>query len=297
MRTRALDIRGFFFGLSANGVRDAGYLRAHLPRVQPPSRVGRWQPEGRKRIKAAIRSKLAGVWKIIKRMQKNILITGASRGIGFHTARRLVYNGHRVLALARSESGLSQLQRDCEGMNGELSVAALPVGEVEAISEKVTHTLETLDILINNAAAFEKRALGTWTADQLSELYSVNVIAPVLLIQRLCSFMSKGGHVVNISSVGGVAGSTKFAGMLGYSSSKGALNIATQCLAEDLRPMNIRCNALALGSVGTEMFRKAFPGQEPGASVVEMARFIAEFSTTADRVINGKVVEVASSAV
>jgi NAD(P)-dependent dehydrogenase (short-subunit alcohol dehydrogenase family) len=107
--------------------------------------------------------------------------------------------------------------------------------------------------------------------------------------------MTEGGHIVNIGSMGGVQGSVKFPGLSAYSASKGALAVLTECLAEELKPQNIKVNCLALGSSQTEMFESAFPGVEAGTLAFEMGRYVAEFAQNGSKYYNGKVLPVANT--
>jgi NAD(P)-dependent dehydrogenase (short-subunit alcohol dehydrogenase family) len=101
--------------------------------------------------------------------------------------------------------------------------------------------------------------------------------------------------VVNISSVGGVQGSMKFAGLSAYSSSKAALNILTEMLAEEYKDRKIHFNSLALGSVETKMLKKAFPDFKASTSAIEMANYIYQFSVDGYMFLNGKIVSVSST--
>mgnify|MGYP005735595501 CR=1 FL=1 len=74
-----------------------------------------------------------------------------------------------------------------------------------------------------------------------------------MLINRTSKYMHEGSNVVNISSIGGVQGSVKFPGLSAYSSSKGALNILTEMLAEEYKEKKVHCKSLALGSGQTKM--------------------------------------------
>ena len=107
--------------------------------------------------------------------------------------------------------------------------------------------------------------------------------------------MSEGGHIVNISSMGGFQGSAKFPGLSAYSSSKGALAILTECLAEEFKDQNIKVNCLALGSSQTEMFEAAFPEAQAGTLAFEMGRYVAEFSQNGHKFYNGKILPVANT--
>ena len=103
------------------------------------------------------------------------------------------------------------------------------------------------------------------------------------------------GHVINISSIGGVQGSVKFAGLSAYSSTKAALACLTECLAEEFKDLNISFNCLALGAVQTEMLEEAFPGYKAPLTAWEMAEFISKFSVNANKVMNGKIIPVSLS--
>ena len=95
--------------------------------------------------------------------------------------------------------------------------------------------------------------------------------------------------------MGGVQGSAKFPGLSGYSSSKGAMSILTECLAEEFKEDNITVNCLALGAVQTEMLEEAFPGYEAPFSAEKMAKYVAEFAINGKEYYNGKVMNVAIS--
>ena len=86
--------------------------------------------------------------------------------------------------------------------------------------------------------------------------------------------LSSSSHVVNISSIGGLANTSKFPGLSAYSSSKGALNILTEMLAEEYKETSIKFNTLALGAVQTEMLEEAFPGYNAPISPNEVSKFI-----------------------
>ncbi len=105
--------------------------------------------------------------------------------------------------------------------------------------------------------------------------------------------MSKGSHIVNISSMGGFQGSSKYKGLSYYSASKAAIACLTECLAREFKEMGISVNCLALGSVQTEMLNEAFPGYKAPVSAEEMGEFIAEFALKGNKFFNGKILPVA----
>ena len=154
-----------------------------------------------------------------------------------------------------------------------------------------------MDILINNAALLINRPFSEMTINDFQEIYTLNVFSIVALIQLLLPYMGKKNlsHIVNISSMGGVQGSSKFLGLSAYSSSKSALNCLSECLAIEFSSLNIRINSLALGTVQTAMLTKAFPNYKALLTAEEMAQFIAQFSLTGQHYFNGKIIPVSVS--
>ncbi|MBL7933330.1 MAG: SDR family oxidoreductase, partial [Bacteroidia bacterium] len=132
---------------------------------------------------------------------------------------------------------------------------------------------------------------------ELTSVYQTNVFAPFILTQKLVPLMGRKSkaHIVNISSMGGVQGSSKFPGLSAYSSSKTALCGLTECLAEELKTNNISVNCLAIGSVQTEMLAKAFPGYKAPLSAKQMAEFISDFALNGHKYFNGKIIPVSST--
>ena len=122
-----------------------------------------------------------------------------------------------------------------------------------------------------------------------------NFIGHVRMIQGVVHLMSQGSHILNIGSMGGFQGSAKFPGLSAYSASKAALHALTECLAVELAEQDVRVNCLAIGSAQTEMLEKAFPGYGSPVMAFEMGKYIADFSITAHRFYNGKVLPVAVS--
>src|SRR5690606_15046603 len=122
-----------------------------------------------------------------------------------------------------------------------------------------------------------------------------NVFGVVELIKLVLPIMEKDGHIVNISSMGGVQGSVKFPGLSAYSSSKASLIALTELLAEEYKETGPSFNVLALGPVQTEMLEEAFPGYEAPLQPDEMAKYIVDFSLTGKKYFNGKLLRVSSS--
>jgi len=161
--------------------------------------------------------------------------------------------------------------------------------------DKYLSSFKNIDILINNAGYLINKPFEETTLKDFQEVYSTNVFSVAMLTKKIIGFMSEFSNVVNISSIGGVQGSIKFAGLSAYSSSKAALNILTEMLAEEYKDRKIHFNSLALGSVETKMLKKAFPDFKASTSAIEMANYIYQFSVDGYMFLNGKIVSVSST--
>ena len=223
-------------------------------------------------------------------MSKNIIITGTSSGIGFELVNIFSKKNHRVLALSRDNSKLRELKLD--GVDAiDFDLNHNDYGKINEFLKKT----EKIDILINNAGYLVNKPFKETTLEDFQMVYSTNVFSVAMLIKNTIDFMESGSNVLNISSIGGVQGSVKFPGLSAYSSSKGALNILTEMLAEEYKERGIHFNSLALGSVQTKMLEKAFPNFTASTSALEMAEYIYNFSTNGYRLMNGKVISVSST--
>ena len=126
-------------------------------------------------------------------------------------------------------------------------------------------------------------------------VYSVNVFGVAELVRLLLPSFSNTSHIINISSIGGIAGSSKFPGLSAYSSSKAALNVLTEMFYEEFKTSGPVINTLALGAVQTEMLEEAFPGYKAPLSSTEMANYIYDFSVNGHKYYNGKILPVSIS--
>ena len=221
---------------------------------------------------------------------KNIIITGTSSGIGLELVKIYSKNGYKVISLSRSDLPAKRLD-GVEHMNFDISKKESLVNLINLVKNKY----KSIDVLINNAGKLINKSFKDLSKDDLYDIYDVNVFGVISLIQCLLPFFKKDSHVVNISSIGGISGSSKFPGLTAYSSSKGALNILTEVLAEEFKESGPKFNSLSLGSVNTPMLSKAFPGYKAQVDPNEMASFIFDFANNSSKVFNGKVIPVSSS--
>lgn len=219
----------------------------------------------------------------------NIIITGASSGVGYHTALALANQGHTVYALARRKNKLVELATKVKG-HGKIYPVVIDLENFteEELNETFSK-IPSVDRLINNSGKLLNKNFLEITEEEIDSVFNLNYKAVVKLIQYFHPKMvvSQNAHIVNIGSVGGVTGSVKFPGLSIYSSSKGAVSILTECLAEDFREDNIQVNCLALGSVNTDMLRSAFPDFQSPTNPDAIGNYIADFVISGNKVING----------
>ena len=222
---------------------------------------------------------------------KNIIITGTSRGMGFEMALQLANAGHQVLAISRKtpQELIEHTNITC------LSVDLANENELNIVENFISTSWKKVDIIIHNAGSIVQKPFAETSLADFEKVYKVNVFG-VANLTRLClPYLQKGSHVVSISSMGGIQGSMKFAGLSAYSSSKGAVITLSELLAEEYKENGIAFNVLALGAVNTEMLQEAFPGYEAPISANEMAEYIVNFALTGNKYHNGKTIQVSSS--
>jgi short-subunit dehydrogenase len=223
---------------------------------------------------------------------KTILITGASKGIGFETSLSLLESGHKVIATARSADKLKALK---EIANSDLihTVTADITTEsgIDSI-KKLISQVGNIDALINNAGMVLNKSFMETSKEDWKSVFDVNLFAPVFLIKNLKTFFNKNTHIVNIGSMGGFQGSDKFPGLSAYSTAKGALAIFSESLSAEFSSDGIAVNCLCLGAVQTEMLAEAFPGYKAPVTPKEMGKYISGFCLTGHHFMNGKVIPV-----
>lgn len=223
---------------------------------------------------------------------KKVIITGTSRGIGFELAQQFANSNFQVLALSRNQKSLDNLnQKNIT----TLSVDLCNQNDLEKVSTYLQKNWQDVDILIHNAGYLINKPFENLTKEDFLRVYDVNVFGVAELTKICIPYLRKGSHVVTISSMGGIQGSLKFSGLAAYSSAKGAVITLSELLAEEYKTQEIAFNVLAIGAVQTEMLAEAFPDYQASLKASEMADYIYNFATTANKFFNGKVLQVSNT--
>jgi short-subunit dehydrogenase len=231
--------------------------------------------------------------------RRYILVTGAGSGIGRALCSHLAVDKMNVIiALSRNEERLKTLLQSCEDKPATMHMIPfdLEKGNYTELVKKIKQISNTIDILVNNAGALIRASFEETDIKEWRRIYELNFFSAVNLINVLLPLMEghqSTAHIVNISSMGGFQGSTKFPGLSAYSTSKAALASLTEVLAVEFLGKNIHVNCLALGSVQTDMFEMAFPGVKAGSKAEEVAEMLADFCIKSAGIYNGKILPVA----
>jgi 3-oxoacyl-[acyl-carrier protein] reductase len=213
---------------------------------------------------------------------RNVIVTGASRGLGLGIARQLVRNGYRVIAIARNSS--SEL---ASSGSGSLQLIPFDLSEIEKIPElvKTLHkTLGPIYGLVNNAAVGTDGALAMMPIGQIEKLIRLNTLSPIVLTKYVVRHMMAdgGGRIVNVASITAFTG---YSGLSVYAATKSSMVGFTKSLAREVGRMGVNVNAVAPGFMDTEMTRgmdskrrdqilrrsalHRFPGTEDVANAVD----------------------------
>jgi NAD(P)-dependent dehydrogenase (short-subunit alcohol dehydrogenase family) len=177
-------------------------------------------------------------------MQKVIVLTGGTSGIGRAAAIRLANQGDKVLVTGRRAGPLDETIAEHPNIAGIVADAA-STDDARRTIAKAMDLWGRIDALINNAGAGAILPLAETTADRITDIFSVNVLGPSLLASAaLPHLKARRGTIINVSST---FGHRPAAGLSHYASSKAALEHLTRCWALELAPFGIRVNAVAAG--------------------------------------------------
>ena len=220
---------------------------------------------------------------------KTIVVTGTSSGIGHQICIQAAKMNFHVISVSRNIEPLKDI--------GGIESFSIDITNKDYVDEFITNLKSRkikIDILINNAGYLVSELFGDTTYDSFKKTFDVNVFGLAEITRSLIPIINSDGHVINISSIGGVNGSKKFPGLSAYSSSKAAVIALTEVLAEE-HQNGPSFNVLALGAVQTKMLKEAFPDYNAETKPEEMAKYILDFAINGNKLFNGKLISVSNS--
>ena len=220
---------------------------------------------------------------------KTIVVNGTSSGIGHQICIQAAKMNFHVISVSRNIEPLKDI--------GGIESFSIDITNKDSIDEFITNLKSRkikIDILINNAGYLVSELFGDTTYDSFKKTFDVNVFGLAEITRSLIPIINLDGHVINISSIGGVNGSKKFPGLSAYSSSKAAVIALTEVLAEEYQN-GPSFNVLALGAVQTKMLKEAFPDYNVDTKPEEMAKYILDFAINGNKLFNGKLISVSNS--
>lgn len=192
-------------------------------------------------------------------MQKVVIVTGASRGIGRNIAKELSIKGYQVIAnYNKSEKEILDLKQELLDKNINIDIFKADVSKREEVQKLVDYVIKKykkIDILINNAGISQIKEFTQLTDEDWNKMINTNLNSVFYMTQEVCKKMiqNKNGCIINISSIWGITGASC---EVHYSVSKAGVDAMTKALAKELGPSNIRVNSIAPGIIDTEMNKK-----------------------------------------
>jgi len=226
-------------------------------------------------------------------MQKTILITGATDGIGLETAKLLYAQGHQVLLHGRNPEKLEQAEKSLSVLSGQATIGTYladlsNMSEVEAFANAITQAHTRLDVIINNAGIL--KAATPITEVGLDIRFVVNTLSPYLLTRRLLPLLGSSGRVINLSSAAqapvdpqAITGQVKLDDMAAYAQSKLAITMWTRTMAKQNPdgPVFVAVNpgSLLASKMVKEGFGVAGNDLSIGAEILVRAALSEEFAS------------------
>lgn len=200
-------------------------------------------------------------------MNKNVFITGGSRGIGRAIAEAFAKEGFHLYLVCKNN--LTSMQLFAEELSKQYTVTThcycVDLSDTQAL-EGFLETLPAMDVIVNNAGISHVGLLTDMSLSEWNEIINVNLTSVFLICKKLAPAMISRhtGKIINISSVWGNVGASM---EVAYSTTKGGMNSFTKALAKELAPSNIQVNAIACGLIDTDM--NACFSKEELACVIE----------------------------
>lgn len=210
--------------------------------------------------------------------ERVVIVTGGTRGIGRALAEGYAAAGAKVVVASRKPEACAETQAYLEAMGAQALGVPTHMGDLDDVTALVARTVErfgAIDVVVNNAANALTEPVGAYTPAGWQKSFDVNLRGPLFLIQAALPYLESSEHaaVLNVISAGAFLFS---ANMSLYSAAKAALMSFTRSLAADFAPRGIRINALAPGTVDTDMIRNNPPEAQEAMARAGLLRRAAD---------------------
>ncbi len=188
---------------------------------------------------------------------KVAVVTGASKGIGAAIAEKLASEGAKIVVnYASDKAGAQRVADNIKRAGGEAIVVQADVSKLDDIKRLFAETKRAfgqVDVLVNNAGVYEFRPLEALDEQHYRKIFDLNVLGLLLTTKEAVTLMNgNGGSIINVSSI---VSKTPPPASSVYSGTKGAVDVISRVLAQELAPRKIRVNTLAPGATITEGVR------------------------------------------
>lgn len=190
-------------------------------------------------------------------MEKNVLITGANRGIGWAMVEKFARAGYNVWACARSKN--ESFEKKLKALEAEYKIWIQPVyfdlsssASIKEGFKTIYHSKKSIDVLVNNAGIGHSELFLLSSEAKMREVFEINVFAVMELTQLVLKVMTrtKSGSIINLSSIGGI---DAYPAHCIYGASKAAIIGFTRSLSAEFASLGIRANVIAPGATDTDM--------------------------------------------
>ena len=196
----------------------------------------------------------------MKKLENKVaIVTGATSGIGLHTAKLFLEEGAKVVLTGRSQEKLDALTAELSGDYLLVKAEAASIADSKALVKTTVDTFGKIDVLFLNAGIFRVETIDGLTEEVYDEVQNINVRGPLFTVKAAFDHLNEGASIIFNTSIVNVKG---FAGMVAYGSSKAALRSITRTLAAEFGPKGIRVNAIAPGPIDTPIYGKHNVPQE-----------------------------------
>jgi NAD(P)-dependent dehydrogenase (short-subunit alcohol dehydrogenase family) len=207
-----------------------------------------------------------------------VIVTGGTRGIGRALAEGYVSAGAKVVVASRKADACKETEEHLRTLGGEAIGVPTHLGDLDALADLVSRTVDefgAIDVVVNNAATALAQPIGEYTPEAWQKSLDVNLRGPVFLVQEALPHLKRSEHAAVLNVLSGAAFMYSSVVSL-YATGKAALLAQTRSAAAELAPFGIRVNALAPGTVDTDMVRANTPEKQQVMVDIMLLKRMAE---------------------